>query len=165
MRFDWDIKKLALWYLPSFFRNESQVAFINVLLKPLLSGFEGFLNYRSNQIYESYLTGQTIQLQRLLNDRFDTELRRIIITHSESSDLTLYLDEESQSQGDLTLYLDEENQSQEDLTLYLDGEADVALPFDFRVLAPASLIDFETELYNITRQYTLINKNFDIIFV
>lgn len=165
MRFDWDIKKLALWYLPSFFRNESQVAFINVLLKPLLSGFEVFLNYRSGQIYESYLTGQTIQLQRLANDRFDNELRRIVIIHSADADLVLYLDEENQPAQDLNLYLDSEDSPSDDLMLYLDSEAGGALPFDFRVIAPISLQTSEVELYNIIRQYALINKTFDIIFV
>lgn len=165
MRFDWDIKKLALWYLPSFFRNESQVAFVNVLLKPLLSGFEDFLSYRSSQIYESYLTGQVIQLQRLVNDRFDNELRRIIIIHSTDLDLILYLDEENQPAQDLNLYLDSEDLPSSDLMLYMDNEVGGALPFDFRVIVPISLQAFEVELYNIIRQYALIDKTFDIIFV
>lgn len=163
MRFDWDINKTILWLLPTPLRLRRQWAWLKVLIYPISTAYQVFLNYRDQQLYESYLTGQTIQLQRLLNDRFDNSLRRIVIIHSSDSDIPLYLDQENQPAQDLNLYLDEESQP-DTVILYLDGEPGASLLVDFRVIAPISLTNAQIEIENLVRQYALVDKTFDVVF-
>lgn len=145
-------------------RKEVQYAWLKTILKPLATAYTSFLGYRTNQIYECYLTGQTIQLQRLLNDTYDNTLRRIYIIHSLDSDIDLYLDSESQPASDLIFYLDSEAVPANDEDLYLDGEMGGALPVDFRVIAPTSLSGEVVIMTNLIRKYALIDKTFDIVF-
>lgn len=164
MRFDWDIDKTILWLMPSFLRKIMHWSWLKTLLTPLKTDYADFLAYRSTQLYECYITGQTIQLQRILNDKYDPDLRRIIIIHSLDNDVNLFLDAENQPDEDLILYVDSEGES-DTLLLYLDNEAGGVLPVDFRVLVPISLSSFETMITQLIRKYALIDKTFDILFV
>jgi hypothetical protein len=164
MRFDWDIDKTILWLMPSFLRKIAHWSWLKALLSPVKSKYADFLVYREAQLYESYLTGQTIQLQRILNDKYDPDLRRIIIIHSLDNDIVLFLDEENQPDEDLVFYMDSEGQA-DTLSLYLDEEAGGVLPVDFRVLVPAGLGSVATLMTQLIRKYALIDKTFDIVFV
>ena len=164
MRFDWNIDLTALWQMPSFLRKMAHWCWLKALLAPLKTDYADFLIYRDAQLYECYITGQTIQLQRILNDRYDIDLRRIIIIHSLDSDIDLFLDAEAQPDEDIVLYLDSEGEP-DTIVLYLDGEAGSTLPVDFRVLVPTGLAGYLILITQLIRKYALIDKTFDIVFV
>lgn len=140
-------------------------SWLKSLCTPINTVYTSFLTYRTNTLYECYLTGQTIQLQRLLNDRYDDALRRIIIIHSLNFDITLYLDSEAQPSEDKVLYTDAEATPANDIDLYLDSESGGSLGVDFRVLVPTAYSAFEIEMTNLIRKYALVDKTFDIQFV
>lgn len=163
--YNWDIDDTIIMLMPSFLRKPRHFAWLKAILNPIKNLYAGFLVYRDEQIYEAYLTGQTIQLERLLNDLFDNSLRRIYIVHSLDLDIILFLDEEAQPLEDVVLYLDSEAEPLEDLTLYRDLEDAGALPQDFRVIAPATLTSQQTEFEKRIDKYKLVQKTYDIVFV
>ncbi|MDX2304600.1 MAG: hypothetical protein NW226_17460 [Microscillaceae bacterium] len=162
--FNWNIDLTILWMMPPETKIAVHYAWIKALLNPVKSNYSDFLLYRRAEIYDAYITGQTFQLRRLLNDSFDPDLKRIVIIHSFDDDLTLYLDEENQPNEDIFLYLDQENQPAAHITLYLDGEPAGVLPVDFRIVAPLSLQAMENEIFSLVSTKALASKTYDIIF-
>jgi hypothetical protein len=91
-----NVKDYIVKNLPPFFRNSFWRVWFVVLLKPFITLQEGFNDYKDNVLYKLSLNGQTIQLERLLNDAFDAVRRRIAILHKKSLNKYLYNKEEGQ---------------------------------------------------------------------
>lgn len=91
-----DAKNYIVNNLPPFFRNAFWRVWFLVLLKPFETLQEQFEIYKGSVLYKLSLNGQTIQLERLLNDAFDAVQRRIAILHKKSLNKYLYNKEEGQ---------------------------------------------------------------------
>lgn len=79
MWYNIDYKKLAVLMLPNFLRKPVLVAFIQSLLTPIANLHDEWLQKRLTNLYKLQHTGQVCFLRKVLNDRFDPQLRRIII--------------------------------------------------------------------------------------
>ena len=81
---------LILYLLPSLLRQARQVAWLKALLTPLLSLQLRFADLVRASLTELSYNGQTLQLQRALNDRFDHAFRRILIINSDTENEPSY---------------------------------------------------------------------------
>jgi hypothetical protein len=86
---DWN--DLVQRMLPEWWRKARLFAWMRVLLSPVVALHTAFLAYRSRVLYELRLNGQTMYLEKALNDRFDDDERRIYIeTIEDPSQFYLY---------------------------------------------------------------------------
>lgn len=72
--------QLIIWLLPISLRKSKVVSYLVALIKPIQNLFVDFLYFRNQQLYDAEINGQTIKLERVLNDTFDPVERRIYIT-------------------------------------------------------------------------------------
>ncbi|TCI93694.1 hypothetical protein [Tenacibaculum sp. M341] len=81
-----DFNKQISLLLPTFKRKIKITSYLKALIKPLtelyknLNSGESFLEFYKNTLYKLNHNGQVVYLQKVLNDRFDKDLRRIYIT-------------------------------------------------------------------------------------
>jgi hypothetical protein len=77
LRVDYD--RLLSWLLPPFLRKAVMLSWLTVLITPIKSLYVSFVAYADFANYKLRGTGQVCSMQRVLNDRFDSTLRRIRI--------------------------------------------------------------------------------------
>lgn len=74
---DWN--KLINNNVPVFMRTQERLEWLQVAFKGIKTAYNRFLNIRSNARYRLTHTGQIIYLEKVLNDAFDNDQRRIFI--------------------------------------------------------------------------------------
>lgn len=74
---DWDHFLNA--QIPAWWRRPLLLAWLRVLLSPVVYLYDRYQTYRSGTIYHMRVTPQVCMLELLLNDRFDPVFRRIWI--------------------------------------------------------------------------------------
>lgn len=78
-----DINKLVDWLLPPKKRHIQMRVWLRCLVAPVRFLQTLFDQFRANTSYRLYITGQVVYLQKALNDKFDTDQRRINIYNAE----------------------------------------------------------------------------------
>jgi hypothetical protein len=78
-----DFDRLLVWLLPPFLRKIRMVSWLRALITPIYVMYVEFIAFADNANYRLRGTGQVCSMQRVLNDRFDTSLRRISIIDGE----------------------------------------------------------------------------------
>jgi hypothetical protein len=145
--------------LPTILRKKVLVAFLDAIASPLLSLYSKFMHNRNTNNYGLGITSQVCYLEKMLNDRYDPELRRIYITDGEFRDsIYLYRDVE---QMDEYLFLPSENR---DKYLYHDSELGFA-GSAFIVYIPAELVNSMQEMGILTDSYKLAGRSFTITVI
>lgn len=86
--FNISFEKLALLLTPVFWRKITFVDWLYCLIEPVRILFGEFLTFRKKAIYDIVHTGQVILLEKVLNDAYDPNERRIYITDSLQYDPT-----------------------------------------------------------------------------
>ena len=84
-----NFKYLIVEKLPTFLRYPLVYAFLYAMISPIEELQTRFQNNRLKNIAEANQTGQVCRLRGLLNDTFDSQLRRITIDDGFISDWTL----------------------------------------------------------------------------
>lgn len=124
---------LVWWLIPPKLRNKKLVNWLLVLISPVAAIKEQFKLYQKAKRFQLAITPQVCYLEFMLNDSFDSSLRRIRIGDANwFSPIDLYIEPE---QEPVPLYKEPENKP---LKLYLDSEAGM-MKDDFVVLVPAGL--------------------------
>lgn len=77
--YDIDFRELANLLTPPMLRRRRHIDWIETLLKPLEQVNFSLKKYRKDAIYKVTHNGQVVYLEKVLNDSFDPELRRIKI--------------------------------------------------------------------------------------
>lgn len=182
-----DISKFIKANLKEDFRVPVRIATLETLLETMDTTFNALYQYRLDKLREIAYSGQTIQLERMLNDYFDVTLRRIYIRHNILISDILWLAEEEQA--DTYLYTEEEYQSGtagEAGTSGLvsiqywnnEGEDPGALiggggtngtsgevTIDFEIVVPTSLSGFESQIRANVNKYVQAGRRYDIIYI
>jgi len=131
-----------------------------VLLKAILFGLinvlNSFLIYRNAKIYQLTITGQKCYLERMLNDAYDFELRRIRIDDAVWH-LPWFLYQEAELKPEY-FFTEAENNP---VWLYTDGESGEALN-DFVVLAPSDIVFAVAEMRGAIDSYKLFGTTYTI---
>jgi len=85
-----DYIKLIKHTIPVAFRLPRMIAFITWLTQPIKDLHAQFLAYRTNANYELAHGSQVIYLEKYLNDRFDSNKRRISIIDHDPNDYPVF---------------------------------------------------------------------------
>lgn len=98
---DWPTFIQAL--LPYWWRKPNMIAWLRTLLSAVIGLYDDLVTFRSRTIYDLQITGQTIYLEKALNDRFDFINRQIYIENL--ADLTqFYIYNKVEAQPPVYLY-------------------------------------------------------------
>lgn len=62
---------LAIQLLPTFLRKPALMAFVQVLMKPIIALYDDWIIVRDENIFRLYHTGQVCHLRKSLNAKFD----------------------------------------------------------------------------------------------
>lgn len=159
----YDLSKLVRRLMPPRWRNPINLNWFEALLCGINYSQDRFNVFRNQALVELSYNGQTIYLEKMLNDRFDAVQRRIVIKHEESNSVYWYREDEGQAP--VYLYTEAETGSTINY-LYNEGENASALPdgIDFMVLAPASLSPLELRMKAEIDKYRLAGKQYEITF-
>lgn len=71
--------RLTRWLLPIDWRQLLMVQWLNLLIFPLKVLYSDFLNYRKKKLYRLSHNSQVCYMEAVLNDSYDSHLRRIRI--------------------------------------------------------------------------------------
>jgi hypothetical protein len=89
-------RKFIILALPSFLRNQRMIDWLEVAFKPIKRNWQEFLSFRQAILFKLRYNGQTIKLERLLNDLYDPILRRIhIVKEKPKPRITIFNREEA----------------------------------------------------------------------
>lgn len=164
MRFDKPIyiinwQKLVVWLIPTPLRQPRLMAWIQALAAPIGDVYLKFIALKNYADYELSITPQVCFLQKMLNDKWDSDLRRIrIVKPVIKSPLILYLKSENKRQ---LLFLKSENKP---VILYKKIESE-AFIVDFIVEVPGDVIFDRYEMSARLENKILPSKIFDIKIV
>lgn len=151
-----DYLKLLQWQLAYQLRLPKMIAWLNIVVSPVIYVYQLFLKYRKNKLYELSITPQVCRMEALLNDSFDFTLRRIYIDDAlEYPPLYLYQDAELKP---VYLYQDSENAPQ---YLFTDGES-AALADDFIIFVPVALVYDSLQMRSLVKNFKLPGMKFKI---
>jgi len=168
MKYNFDIELYTYRSIPYFLRQPIRINWLECLMKPIDTNIIAINDYRDKKLIELSYNGQTILLEKVLNDIFDPDLRRILILHNQPTYINLFFDSEGQTQ-EVWTYDDTETPLESDVTfLYYDAESPGSiLPsnIDFRVVVPLELQQYENQISAVVWKYKIASKRFDIIFV
>ena len=152
-----DLYYLMEILLPPFLRGINMMSLLIAALKPLVEVQQNFYQFFGDKKYELSFNGQVIYLEHILNDQFDSTLRRIYIDDAEQSP-TVYLFNESEDNEET--YLFNNSESVEDL--YLFNSSVTYTDFDFIVFVPIGLIYDENLMKYYINKYRCAGKRFKI---
>jgi hypothetical protein len=183
-----DISKFIKGQLQPDFRVPVRVAWLEALLETLDVTLNTVQQSYLDKIREIAYSGQTAQLEKMLNDYFDTSLRRIYIRHNLLISDILWLAAEEQS--DTYLYSEVEylagtageagtsglisqeywNLEGEDPGLIIGGTDGTAgtsgeVEVDFEIVAPSSLMANETQMRAYVIRYVQAGRRFRFTYI
>jgi hypothetical protein len=146
------MRQLAVLLLPTFMRNNTVVAIAKSIASCIDTLKYKLLAYRNKVNYDISITPQVCYLEKALNDRYDTILRRIRVDESVFRDITyIKLDSEQRNQylGSFFIYNTIESGYQS---------------FDFYIVLPAGVLLPLNEIRVFVSKLKLASKTFDIIY-
>lgn len=150
MWYNIDIGKLAVLHLPTFWRTEEMIAWVQTLASPLVDVQDVFIKNRKQNIYIMEHNGQVCYLRAALNDKFDRSQRRIKIANGNRYKRQY-------------IYTRAEDKSKYLGTMYLYERADYGdTGVDFIVLVPTGLPYNDYEMKALIDLYRLGSKRYKI---
>jgi hypothetical protein len=124
-----DFDKLGLLLLPTMLRKPVLYSFVRSMLSGVVSTYYQWQLFRNENLYKLRHTGQVCYLRKVLNDKLDPTLRRIIIT-------------DGQRFKRQYIYTRAENKPNYLGKMYLRPSSDYQdSGVDFNVFAPLSLVE------------------------
>ncbi len=84
-----DFTRLVVWLIPPRLRTQFWIDWGKALVSPIASLYNRWKLYYENVDYRLNITGQVCKLEAALNDSFDNDLRRIVITDTQDYEVTL----------------------------------------------------------------------------
>jgi hypothetical protein len=163
--YDIDFRELANLLTPPMLRRRRHIDWIETLLKPLEQVNFSLKKYRKDAIYKVTHNGQVVYLEKVLNDSFDPELRRIKIDDFPIYD-PLWVYPESDEKP---VYID----AQKPVYVYTAGSIFKTVDFDFRVLVPKdikpasdyALSALTVQIRSLVNYYKLASKRYTIEWI
>jgi hypothetical protein len=147
-----DFNKLSKLLLPTFLRGGIMVAFVQACLTPFATINVCLRAFRTEKALQMSYNSQVCYLQKMLNDKFDNALRRIVISDADKREPTW-------------VYKQEELRWTFLGTTMLNREDIISFPSEFVVRVPAQLEVFETEIRAWLNEYKLVTKFYTIIYI
>jgi hypothetical protein len=121
--------------LASVLRQPVHLAWLRALHRPVVELYGWFADFVATSRTELSYNGQTLMLEKALNDRFDPVFRRIKIINSDTELSPVYLNFVAELQPPVPVYFVAENEA----PLYLDKWVNYTNQVGFTVQLPRSL--------------------------
>lgn len=150
----------SLGLLPPVLRGEKLQAIVKALIKPLQTLNDEFVIYINDTFYLISFTGQVIYLEKVLNDLYDSSLRRIYIQNGTLLGLPPYIYNVVENRERYIYRKNETNPNQ----LYLRNIQEYTSSNDFIVFVPSGINtpQLETQIKAIVNRYKLAGKRYSI---
>jgi hypothetical protein len=153
-----DYRRLVTQRIPFIMRWDDVISFLMILASPFVKGYNNLLAYRDLLIYQLTITPQVVYLEKMLNDRYDTALRRIYIEDGKQYN-PLFVFRKLELKP---VYLFRKSETLKPKRyVYVIGEAGQQ-SFDFVVYVPLGMTYNEIELKALVNNYKLASKIFTI---
>lgn len=148
--------RFVLFFLPKSLQNNLLVTLVNSFILPLKTNYKAFLNFKREAEYKVKHNGQTVYLQKMLNDQFDPYLRRIKVENiTPKQPFWVFYQEESKA---FFVYNIEDS-----ISLFIYNAQDYYNEFDFKVIIPTVLLVSQSQMQAQINYYKLFSKNYEII--
>jgi hypothetical protein len=147
--------------LPSLLRKPRLLAWVQALNSPAAWVYEQFAAFYFTTKTELSYNGQTLLLEKALNDRFDKSFRRIRIINSDTELSPVYLNFTDEQQPLPTLYFEDEGQP----LLYLNEWTEYTNQVGFTVQLPRSLRPQEVAVQARIKQLKLALIRHKLIYI
>lgn len=148
--------RLVTFFIPKVLRKPLLLALIHSAVLPLKVNYSAFLSFKKNAEYKVKHNGQVVYLEKMLNDKFDKNLRRIQVENRKPNiPFWLYYVEDGKP---LFIYHIENTKP-----VYFFRNGYHYNEFDFTVSIPNDLIDFEFQIQAQINYYKLFSKNYKIV--
>lgn len=177
-----DLKKSIHEQTKADKRTAMRLALVYSLLSPLDTHYNNIAQLLEDKLRELSYNGQTVQLERLLNDSFDVSLRRIKIRHNLFDKDFLFNYEELQIKTYLYDYGELSNgtfgtsgtigvqeywynvgENPGALNAGTNGTSG-AITYDFEIVAPTELSGLEAQIISITKKYAQAGFLFRVVY-
>jgi len=159
--FNFNIKKHVARLTPPFWRTAFQLGWLESLLSPLKTVNESFVSWVTSKRVELTYNGQTIHLERMLNDIFDSSLRRIKIIHStDLRDYDYFFSEEQP--GDYDYFFSELQPARYS---WFTFEFALTETQGFRVTVPAELASLEDQIKGQILIYKIATIQYELNYI
>lgn len=149
--------KLVSWLTPTALFKPKMFALLKSLISPVSTLHGDFIGFRSQKNYDLSITGQVCRLEKLLNDKYDSSLRRIYITDGTKSKRK-YAFKASEFVPQ-PIYTDAEAKP---YFIYQQGEI-TTVTYHFIINIPISVVYNTDELISILSVFKMPSKKFNII--
>ncbi len=156
--FNIDFQDIIRKLLPAALRSSNLKDVLNALIKPLKNLNTTFKSWKDGVDYDLQFNGQTMYLQRVLNDQFDTVLRRIYI---EDTSIINNVYVANKSEGSVTLYLANKSETSAPV-VYLENLSEQVNQIHFKVRVPAALVFSSIQMRALVDKYKIAGKNYTI---
>lgn len=158
--FNINFKRLAIWWIQTFRRNNTLLNFIYCLIFPLEAMYIEVLKARKQNLIRMNFNYQKFSMQRRLNDAFDPIERRIeIVKAVQYEGVYLYTKAENDEFNSKTQWLYGDEQP-----IYLRTKAELYSEYDFIVKIPNTAINM-TQLRAEIDFFKLLSKRYQIIIM
>lgn len=152
--------KLMIWLLPVSLRKSKIVAYLAALIYPIKRLYIDFLFFRKQQLYEAEINGQTIKLERVLNDTFDPLERRIYITDGSYFTPPVFYEE---WKNQPVIFYEEGNA--DNPIYYSIDSIDERVDFNFFVHVPSEVFFEKPRIKAVTNKYKIFGRTFDVLLI
>lgn len=162
MTFNWDINKWVKTILPAPIRKQRLTDYVVSAFAPLVFLYNEFMAHRAYLLKKIKFNGQVIVLENLLNDYFDTLLRRIRIITIEDLLRKKYIGQVVEAKP-LWIAQPSENQPQyigQWIEYQNNGGFDFIVEVPMGIYSPAQLI----QIKKMTNLYKLAGKKAKFIY-
>jgi hypothetical protein len=161
-RYRIDYAALVRRLVPSFLRQPTQLAWLEVLTTPVQSLYGVLLSYRLQTIRELSYDSRVLMFEKALNDRFDRTARRIRIRNADSELEFTYDYFSDEDQPDEYTFM--RNEHPPEPWQYDYEWTEFSTQTDFTVVAPVALQPRARQLHALIGRLKLANKNYTLLF-
>jgi hypothetical protein len=152
----WNFANWCFDMLPTPLQQSRHLAWINVLIEPVRELHVEFLIYRSDLSKRLRINGQTVVLENLLNDFFDSINRGIeIITSFDTID-PIFIGQPSEFASNPTFF----GQPSEPPPILIGQPEEYGVAYDFMVIVPDGILTpgQEVQLKSVIKKYKFLSK-------
>ena len=157
--FDISLKKLKEMVMhPKLRGADINLVFTDVLIEPLIFAYKVFKAYRKENVYRLNKGPLMIDIQAVLNDRWDEGLRRIVVENYVGlSSPYLFIEAEQKEEP----YIYTEAEGKPAPILYTQADLN-AVTADFVIKVPSFIVFDMDEMIALVYKYCLPDKHFII---
>ncbi|GGG33513.1 hypothetical protein [Hymenobacter glacieicola] len=159
-RFRLNFPALVRGLVPSLLRKPRTLAWLEVLTSPIETIYQDFLNYQADVLRQLSYNGQTIMMEKALNDTFDPGFRRIRVRNAVGELAPVYVNFVREQQPNPTTTFVQEAGHQ---PLYLRHQVEFNSQVDFTVYAPG-LAAQALGLHAMVRRLKRAMTNYQILY-